>query len=105
MSYNLQIVQKGAETSATALHDGKPKETSSTLHPFHVVEFVIETGSQVVYFGEEGVSGSTNGMTLKTNDQYDFESPPSRGTLAGWDLRKIYYVGGAFKLIIIREVP
>jgi hypothetical protein len=100
LSYALQVVPKPAAAVATPLHNG----TNGQGHPYRVVEFVIETGNQSVYVGGEGITGDADGMEIDKEQQYDFEAPLSRGTPSNWDLRKIYYTGGAFKLIIIREV-
>lgn len=105
MSYSLQVVSKPAAVVATPLHNGFNPIDGGPGHPFRAAEFIIETGSQTVYLGGENVTGDINGLEIAKNDQYDFESPQSRGTPASWDLRKIYYIGGAFKLIIVREVP
>lgn len=91
-----KVIQKPAVMTATPLHDG----TNNMLHQKFVKGFMIQTFDAAVYFGESSVTGNANGWTVPREQTVNVVGFESRGSFGGYDLSLIYYVGGAFKLII-----
>ena len=89
----------GVAGSATPLHDG----TNSPDYDRYPMSFVIQTNGGDVFIGGPGITGSTDSFTISDGRSVNFEGDLSRGTHESWDLTKIYYVGGPFKLILERK--
>jgi len=98
LSYALKVIPKSVAVAATKLHDG----TNGQGHDDQVIEFLIEAVDDT-FIGGSDVSGDTNGITICAGEIKSFEASLSRGQPGAFDLKCIYYFGGPFKLIIVRE--
>lgn len=85
--------------SATALHDG----SNSQGYPPQLEGFVVQA-LETVHFGGSGVSGEEDGFTVRRGEAINIVGFLSRGSPFAYDLTKIYYVGGPWKLVIERQV-
>ena len=83
--------------SATALHDG-----TNGLYPKHLEGFVVQALG-ATHFGKESVSGEANGFTVRRGEAVNITGFLSRGSPFSYDLTKIFYIGGPWKLIIERQ--
>lgn len=93
------MIPKSAVLSAVALHDG----TNGQGHPPQLEGFVVQAiGS--VHFGGSGLTGSSDGFTVRAGESVNILGFLSRGTPSAYDLTKLYYIGGPWKLVIERQV-
>lgn len=97
-SAQLKVFPKPAAVAATPLHDG----TNTQGYPPQVKGFLIQALSDV-HFGDENVAGESNAFTVEKGNQAALEGFLSRGTYESYELRQIYHIGGAFKLVLELE--
>lgn len=95
----LLVVPMAFAASATQIHDG----TNSPAFPHQVEGFVAQALGDV-HFGGPTVSGDADGYSIRRGDASNIIGFLSRGSYYSYDLTKLYYVGGPWKLIIERSV-
>lgn len=91
----LKVIAKTLAASATALHDG----TNGFGYPPKLEGFVVQAQSDV-HFGGAGVTGESNGFTVKAGEAVNILGFLSRGSYGAYDLTRLYYIGGPWKLVI-----
>lgn len=101
MPRKIKVIPFSAVGTATPLHDG----TNTPDYPPTIEGALVQVnGGADVYFGDENVSDDSDGYTMEDGDCATITGFLSRGSFDSYDLTKIYYIGGAFKLIIEVEV-
>jgi hypothetical protein len=85
---------------ATALHDG----TNSMGYPPQLEGFVIQANGGAVHLGGPGVTGEANGFTVREGETINILGFLSRGSPFAYDLTKLYYIGGPWKLVLERQI-
>lgn len=92
----MKVVPYVTVVAATPLHDG----TNSANIPLYLSSFLIQNNSgEDLFIGEQDVTGDTNGVTIGPGCTLKAVGPNSRGETSQYDMRQVYYIGGAFKLI------
>lgn len=84
--------------TATPLHDG----TNAQNYPKHLEGFVAQA-LETTHFGQESLTGEANGFTVRRGEAVNFTGFLSRGSPFSYDLTRMYYIGGPWKLIIERQ--
>lgn len=95
----LEVIPKALAAVATALHDG----TNGWPHPPQLEGFIVQATGDV-HFGGPAVSGTTDGFTVRNGESINILGFLSRGSPFAYDLTKLYYIGGPWKLVIERQV-
>jgi hypothetical protein len=101
LPYQVRVYSRLAAGSATPLHDGTD---SASNPPRYVRAFLADVdGGATVYFGKSDLTGAANGLAVEDGCELRANAPLSRGQSGDYDLTQIYYMGGAFKLVIDEE--
>lgn len=95
----LKVFPKTLVGVATVLHDG----SNSQGYPPQLEGFVVQAQGDV-HFGDASVTGESDGFTIGAGDSVNIVGFLSRGSPFAYDLTKMYYVGGPWKMIIERQV-
>lgn len=94
----IDVIPKPAVVVATPLHDGN----TGGPYPKFLEGFVVQA-TQAVHFGTDAVTGETNGFTVRRGEACNITGFLSRGSPFSYDLTKIFYIGGPWKLVIERQ--
>lgn len=95
----IKVVAKPSVLAATAIHDG----SNSAGFPPKLEGFVVQALGDT-HFGGPGITGSSDGFTVKNGDAVNILGFLSRGSPYAYDLTRLYYVGGPWKLVIEETV-
>lgn len=96
----LEVHPRVLALAATALHDG----SNGQGYPPQVEGFVVQANGGAVHFGNATVTGETDGFTVREGETINILGFSSRGSPFAYDLTKLYYIGGPWKLIIERQI-